>query len=112
MIPSCDQVATPFGFDGFTHLISSTAPLSASLMSLRTWARVSPRQSPSSATIRSIFFAASVDMTCISAHRVTSREVADMGDRIDSLEDALAAVARVGPTAREHAQKAEDGRAL
>ena len=35
-----------------------------------------------------------------------------MGDRIDLLQDALDAIARVGPIAREYAQKAEDGRAL
>lgn len=35
-----------------------------------------------------------------------------MTDRIDSLEDALAAVAKVAPIAREYAQKAEDGRGL
>ena len=38
--------------------------------------------------------------------------MADSGTRISSLDDALAAVARIGPVAREHAQKAEDGRAL
>ena len=32
--------------------------------------------------------------------------------RIETLEDALAAVAKVGPVAREHAQKCEDGRRL
>lgn len=32
--------------------------------------------------------------------------------RIDSLDDALVAVAQVAPVAREHAQKAEDGRTL
>jgi alkylation response protein AidB-like acyl-CoA dehydrogenase len=36
----------------------------------------------------------------------------EVGVRIDSLADALAAVASVGPVAREYAQKAEDGRAL
>src|SRR5262245_49207154 len=32
--------------------------------------------------------------------------------RIETIEDALAAVAQVGPVAREHAQKCEDGRRL
>jgi alkylation response protein AidB-like acyl-CoA dehydrogenase len=32
--------------------------------------------------------------------------------RIETLDDALAAVAKVGPVAREHAQKCEDGRRL
>ncbi|HJR24739.1 MAG TPA: acyl-CoA dehydrogenase family protein [Acidimicrobiales bacterium] len=36
----------------------------------------------------------------------------DTGTRISSLEDALEAVSRVGPVAREWAQKAEDSRAL
>jgi alkylation response protein AidB-like acyl-CoA dehydrogenase len=38
--------------------------------------------------------------------------MADVAARIDSLEDALAAIAQVAPIAREYAQKAEDGRAL
>src|SRR5262245_49266515 len=47
MIPSCDQVGTP-GLVAFTHLISSTTPGSASLMSPRILLSVSPRQSASS----------------------------------------------------------------
>jgi alkylation response protein AidB-like acyl-CoA dehydrogenase len=38
--------------------------------------------------------------------------MAKQGSRIGSLQDALDAVARVGPVAREWAQKCEDGRAL
>ena len=50
MMPSCDQTGVP-GDEGFTHFNSSTAAGSASSMSLRTLARVSPRQSPSSAIL-------------------------------------------------------------
>src|SRR5881296_2258764 len=45
MMPSCDQIGVPL------HFHSSTTPGSASLMSLRILLRVSPRQSPSSATL-------------------------------------------------------------
>src|SRR5215213_762260 len=51
MIPECDHVGTPLGFDGFTHLTSSTTSGSASLMSWRMLARASPRQSPSSSMV-------------------------------------------------------------
>src|SRR5436190_14388745 len=50
MMPSCDQTGVP-GVLGFTHFHSSTTSGSASLMSLRTLPRVSPRQSPSSAIL-------------------------------------------------------------
>src|SRR5712671_2378684 len=45
MMPSCDQIGVPI------HFHSSTTSGSASLMSLRILLRVSPRQSPSSATL-------------------------------------------------------------
>src|SRR2546428_3490837 len=45
MMPSCDQIGVPI------HFHSSTTSGSASLMSLRTLLRVSPRQSPSSAIL-------------------------------------------------------------
>src|SRR5579859_2463942 len=45
MMPSCDQIGVPI------HFHSSTTAGSASLMSLRTLLRVSPRQSPSSAIL-------------------------------------------------------------
>src|SRR5687768_4103145 len=48
MIPSCDQTGVPL------HFHSSTTPGSASLMSLRIRASVSPCQSPSSAILLSI----------------------------------------------------------
>jgi hypothetical protein len=38
--------------------------------------------------------------------------VTEIGPRIETLEDALTAVAKVAPVAREHAQKCEDGRRL
>src|SRR5213080_4230673 len=44
MMPSCDQIGVPI------HFHSSTTSGSASLMSLRILLRVSPRQSPSSAS--------------------------------------------------------------
>ena len=45
MMPSCDQIGVPI------HFHSSTAPGSASLMSLRILPRVFPRQSPRSAIL-------------------------------------------------------------
>src|SRR6188472_2215501 len=45
MIPSCDQIGVPI------HFHSSTTSGSACSMSLRILARVSPRQSPSSAIL-------------------------------------------------------------
>jgi hypothetical protein len=45
MMPSCDQTGVPI------HFHSSTTSGSASLMSRRILARVSPRQSPSSAIL-------------------------------------------------------------
>src|SRR5438270_10314010 len=45
MMPSCDQIGVPI------HFHSSTTSGPAALMSLRILARVSPRQSPSSAIL-------------------------------------------------------------
>src|SRR3954463_16107256 len=45
MMPSCDHVGTPAGFDGLTHLASSETSGSAALMSVRTCSSVSWRQS-------------------------------------------------------------------
>jgi len=56
MIPSCDQTGTPAGLDGFTHFTSSTTSGSAWWMRARTWARVLPRQSPSSLIFLSMRF--------------------------------------------------------
>ena len=54
MIPACDQTGTPAGFDGFLHFTSSTTSGSASWMSFRTRASVSPRQSFRSSILASI----------------------------------------------------------
>ena len=45
MMPSCEKIGVPI------HFHSSTTSASAFLMSLRILARVSPRQSPSSAIL-------------------------------------------------------------
>src|SRR5688572_12050029 len=45
MVPSCDQTGTPAGLEGFLHFTSSIASGSACLMSARTRASVSLRQS-------------------------------------------------------------------
>ena len=55
-MPSWDQMGTPDGLDGFTHLHSSTMPGSASWMSCRICARISLLQSPRS-SIRLVMFA-------------------------------------------------------
>src|SRR5438045_6349959 len=55
MPPSWDQTGVPPDF-GFSHFHSSWRSGSAARMSRRTWASVSPRQSPSS-RIRSVIFA-------------------------------------------------------
>src|SRR5438874_845020 len=54
MMPPCDQVGTPKGFDGFRHFTSSTTSGSASWMRLRIRVSISPRQSPSAAIFASI----------------------------------------------------------
>src|SRR5262249_17592143 len=55
MIPSCSHTGTPrIEFDGFLHFTSSTTSGSASLMSFRTRASVSPRQSLSALILASI----------------------------------------------------------
>src|SRR5215813_4083432 len=55
MMPSCSHTGTPsLEFDGFLHFTSSTTSGSASLISARTRASVSPRQSPSAAILASI----------------------------------------------------------
>src|SRR5262249_23932056 len=49
MMPACDHTGTPnIEFDGFLHFTSSTTSGSASWMSPRRRASVSPRQSPRS----------------------------------------------------------------
>src|ERR1700720_4120348 len=45
-IPLCDHTGTPAAFDGFFHFRSSIISGSASRISARMLARVSPRQSP------------------------------------------------------------------
>src|SRR5258706_4575111 len=51
-IPLCDQTGTPaIAFDGFFHFRSSVISGSASRISARMRARVSPRQSPSSSIL-------------------------------------------------------------
>src|SRR6267143_7183948 len=59
MMPSCDQTGVP-AEDCFIHFNSSTTSGSASLISLRIRLRVSPRQSPRSATL----FEMSCDADC------------------------------------------------
>ncbi len=54
MMPPCSHTGTPSGFDGLRHFTSSTTSGSACLMSLRTRASISPRQSPSAAILASI----------------------------------------------------------
>src|SRR6188472_2622486 len=62
MMPSWFQTGTPSAFVGFRHLISSTTSGSACLIRSRTWASVSPRQSPSSSMILSMVFEGLSDM--------------------------------------------------
>src|SRR6266568_5228903 len=45
IIPSCDQTGTPSGLEGFFHFTSSIASGSASLIKVRNFAKVAPRQS-------------------------------------------------------------------
>src|ERR1700722_2155469 len=45
IIPSCDHTGTPAGFEGFFHLHSSPPPGSACLITARSRASISPRQS-------------------------------------------------------------------
>src|SRR4249920_2266174 len=55
IMPACDHTGTPrIPFDGFRHFTSSTTSGSACLMSVRTRASVSPRQSSSSVIFASI----------------------------------------------------------
>ena len=53
MIPSCDHVGTPRGFDDFFHLHSSTTSGSACLIKTRKRPSSSPRQSVSSRILAS-----------------------------------------------------------
>src|SRR5262245_55367745 len=55
MMPACSHTGTPsIAFEGFRHFTASTTSGSAALMSARTRASVSPRQSPSAAMRASI----------------------------------------------------------
>src|SRR5262245_39276763 len=55
MIPACSHTGTPrIAFDGFLHFTASTTSGSASLISVRTRASVSTRQSPVSLILASI----------------------------------------------------------
>ncbi len=54
MMPACDHTATPPGLVGLRHLISSITGGPALRMSLRTRARMAPRQSTRAAILASI----------------------------------------------------------
>src|SRR4051794_5471472 len=73
MMPSCDQTGVPI------HFHSSTTSGSASLMSLRIWPSVFPRQSPSSVILFEMRSDADVMGWSLSASRVESSRRAAAG---------------------------------
>ena len=75
MMPSCDQIGVPF------HFHSSTTSGSASLMSLRILARVSPRQSPSSAILSEM--SSDADLPSLAPDVVMARSLACILDPYD-----------------------------
>src|SRR5690606_21236608 len=64
MMPACSHTGTPDGFDGLRHFTVSTTSGSASRISARSFASISPRQPPSSAILASINCEAEAASSC------------------------------------------------